>query len=98
MTRQRRWGLWLGLAMVGAALLTELRKPREERTWHGRIAGIVPYDFRMPTFQRLQYAWWSPQDDRIFSETPFGVGWTLNIGRLARLIGARRGTPAARGI
>jgi hypothetical protein len=25
-----------------AALYQELRKPPEERTWHGKVAGIVP--------------------------------------------------------
>lgn len=88
----------VGLAMIGAAVATELRKAPEERTWHGRVAGVVPYDFRPPTFDRLQRAWWSPDEERVFSESPFGVGWTLNFGRLARLlasVSARFGQAAA---
>jgi Family of unknown function (DUF5808) len=83
---RRRWGMLIGLGLVGAAVATELRKPSEERTWQGRLAGIVPYDFRPPTFEKMQHAWWSPDEERLFSEMPFGVGWTLNFGRLAKLV------------
>jgi hypothetical protein len=86
MTRQQRFGRLIGLALIGAAVATELRKPREQRTWHGKVAGIVPYDFRPPTFERMQAAFWSPDEERLFSEMPFGVGWTLNFGRVTRLI------------
>lgn len=92
MERRNRWGLLVGLALVGAAVATELQKPREERTWQGRIAGLVPYDLRPPTYERFRRAWWSPSDGRVITEMPFGVGWTLNFGRLARLaanLGAR---------
>ena len=95
MERRKRWGMLVGLAMVGAAVATELRKPPEERTWQGKIAGFVPYDFRPPTFERFRRAWWSPAGERLLVETPFGVGWTLNFGRLARLaagLGARMRT------
>jgi hypothetical protein len=98
MDRRRRWGLVVGLALLGAAVATELRKPLEERTWNGRIGGVVPYDFRPPTFDKLQRAMWSPDEERVFSESPFGVGWTLNFGRLARLLStltARFGQAAA---
>jgi hypothetical protein len=98
MARRRKWGMLVGLGLVGAAVATELRKPPHERTWHGRIAGVVPYDFRVPTFERMQYAWWSPDEERIFSESPFGVGWTLNIGRVARLLGRYRGRLETQGI
>ena len=51
---RRRRGLFIGLVLWGAALLTELAKPAAERTWEGRIAGIVPYDLRRPTVARLR--------------------------------------------
>lgn len=97
MERRKRWGLLVGLALIGAAVATELRKPPDERTWKGRVAGLVPYNFRPPTFERLQRAWWSPEE-RVFSESPFGVGWNLNLGRLAKLLAsatARFGQAAA---
>ena len=40
------------LAAVGGAIYTELRKPPEQRTWHGKLLGVVPYDFRLPTHGR----------------------------------------------
>jgi hypothetical protein len=72
-------------ALVVAAVAQELRKPSSERTWHGRVAGLVPYDFRPPTLARFQAAWWNPDDPRIFTDRVFGVGWAINLGRLAKL-------------
>jgi hypothetical protein len=71
------------LALFGA-LYQELRKPPEERTWHGRVAGAIPYDFRVPTLEKLRRAYWDPSSDRIFSEHVFGVGWAVNLPVLAR--------------
>jgi endogenous inhibitor of DNA gyrase (YacG/DUF329 family) len=31
-------------AGIGAAVSKELQKPREERTWQGKVFGVVPYD------------------------------------------------------
>lgn len=75
-----------GLALLAAALARELRKPAEERTWHGQVLGMVPYDFRPPTLERVRQAFWSPDDPRILTPTVFGVGWTLNFGRLSRVV------------
>ena len=84
--RRRRRGLFIGLVLWGAALLTELAKPAAERTWEGRIAGIIPYDLRRPTVARLRQRVWNTDDQRIVVPTAFGVGWTLNVGGLmARL-------------
>jgi hypothetical protein len=84
--RTRTWARWLGLGvgvtLIGAALATELRKPAEERTWQGRIAGRVPYDLRPPTLARVHERLWNPADRRILVPTVFGVGWTVNLGRL----------------
>lgn len=63
----------------GAAIYQELRKPPEARTWNGKVAGVVPYDFRIPTIDRLREAYWNPDTDEIFSEKVFGVGWAVNI-------------------
>ncbi|MDQ3620436.1 MAG: DUF5808 domain-containing protein [Actinomycetota bacterium] len=75
------------MALTGAALWQELQKPEGERTWNGEVAGVVPYDFRVPTFERMKAAWWNPEDERIVTPGVFGVGWTLNFGRLLRLAG-----------
>jgi hypothetical protein len=77
----------LGVALLAAAVATELRKLREEREWHGRVAGTVPYEFRPPTLERVRERWWNPNDERLFTEHVFGVGWSVNFARLARLAG-----------
>jgi hypothetical protein len=73
----------IGAAVIGGALLQELRKPPEQREWHGRFVGI-PYDFRPPTLERFRRCWWNPNDPRIFTERDFGVGWSVNFPALAR--------------
>lgn len=69
----------LTLAAVAGAIYRELRLPREERTWHGRLLGYVPYDFRLPTPRRVIDAFWNPKSTRLFHDQPFGVGWVVNV-------------------
>jgi hypothetical protein len=77
----------VAFAFCVAAIVEQLRLPADERTWEGRVAGVVPYDFRIPTLERARSRWWNTQDERLFVPTVFGVGWTLNIARLGRLLG-----------
>lgn len=74
------------LGLVVAAVATELSKPAEERTWQGRVGGVVPYDFRPPTWQRIRDAYWNPDSDRLFSDRVFGVGWAINLYRAKTLL------------
>ena len=78
------------MALTMAAICQELEKPKEERKWHGVIAGFVPYDFRVPTFEKFKEAYWNPYESRTFSPEVFGVGWAINFYALLerlRLIG-----------
>ena len=68
------------IAVTAAAVVKELRTPRERRTWHGKVAGAVPYDFRKPTASRLRRRWWNA-DAPILTPRAFGVGWDVNFGR-----------------
>ena len=68
--------------LVAAAVYKELQLPADKRTWHGRLFDFVPYDFRVPTPRKLVHAFWNPDSSNIFSEQPFGVGWTINFGAL----------------
>ena len=90
--------MWLiRTAVIGSllgALYVELRKPPEQRTWHGKLLGVVPYDFRPPTFEKLKNALWNPDDERLVVAHPWGVGWTLNFGRLLRVL-KRAGDPVS---
>jgi hypothetical protein len=80
--------IWrLALAIVGViAILQELRKSPDERTWHGKVAAVVPYDFRMPTIGRVRSTYWNPEGP-IVSSKVFGVGWAPNLGALIRMAG-----------
>ena len=50
----------------------------------GKFLGI-PYDWRRPTVARFKSRWWNPDEPRLFVPQVFGVGWTINLARLARL-------------
>jgi hypothetical protein len=71
--------------LLGAAIYTEARKKPEERTGHGEVGGVVPYDFRPPTFARFKAAMWNHDDDRLVVPQAFGVGWTINFARAKEL-------------
>ncbi len=78
----------IGVALVAAAVARELAKPAEERTWRGHLQFSVPYDFTIPSAQRLKEAYWNPDDDHIFTDRVLGVGWAINAHALLRRIGA----------
>ena len=81
--------LWRGaLAIIGIiAVVGELRKPPAERTWHGKVADLIPYDFRMPTTERFRETYWNP-DGPIISSKLWGVGWALNLGAVKQRLGS----------
>jgi hypothetical protein len=85
--------IWLmKMAVFGAfagAIYTELRKPPEQRTWHGKLLGVVPYDFRMPSFEQVRGAYWNPHSPKVFTDRPLGVGWAINIPTALRRLGVR---------
>src|ERR1700686_4276262 len=76
------------VALVVGAVATGLSKPRAERPWNGRMLGVVPYDFRPPTWDRIRGAYWNPASDRLFSDRVFGVGWAINLHRARTLLRA----------
>jgi hypothetical protein len=78
------------IAATGSALIRELRLPPAERTWHGVVAGFLPYDFRLPNVRRIQERMWAPEDERLVVPTVFGLGWTINLARLGALVGNRQ--------
>ena len=85
MQRLRRIVKLVALGLIVAAVIEQLRRDPNERTWEGAVGGIVPYDFRMPTLERARSRWWNTDDDRLFVPQVFGVGWTVNFARLAKL-------------
>ncbi|MGH9101788.1 MAG: DUF5808 domain-containing protein [Acidimicrobiales bacterium] len=87
--KKRLWRLGPAALIFGVLIARELRKPAGERTWTGTLAGIVPYDLRLPTPKRLRSSLWAPNDPHVLTPKPFGIGWNLNLGRLVA-IGRRR--------
>lgn len=76
----------LALLIVGVvAIVKEMQKPAEERTWHGKVGDFVPYDFRMPTVDRIRETYWNP-DGPFLAGKAFGVGWAPNFGAVKRLV------------
>lgn len=71
----------VGAFLVVGAVSDQLKRPKEERTWQGKVAG-VPYDFRLPTPARVKERWWNPEDERLLTPHVFGVGWSVNLYRL----------------
>lgn len=69
------------MGLMVAAISQEMSKPEADRTWQGKVFGLVPYDFRPPSWDRIREAYWNPDDPRLFTDRPFGVGWSLNLYR-----------------
>lgn len=89
----------LRTAVIGAvlgAIYTELRKPPAQRTWNGRLLGAIPYDFRMPTVERIKAAYWNPRSPKMITDRPLGVGWAVNIPTVLRRLGVRTSFTKAR--
>jgi uncharacterized protein DUF5808 len=92
MTRKRRSPRLrrvVGAVTAGVAVLAvaqQLARPRAERTWNGRVAG-VPYDFRPPTLERVRRRLWAPEDPHLLVPRVLGVGWTVNLARVVRVLG-----------
>ena len=84
--RLRRIAKLVGLGLMVAAISQEMSKPEAERTWHGTVGGLVPYDFRPPTWERIRAAYWNPDDDRLFVPRVLGVGWSVNFARARSLM------------
>ena len=71
----------IAFAMLISALRREMSKPAAERTWHGKVWQVVPYDFRPPTWARVRERMWAPDRPELITPNVFGVGWTVNLGR-----------------
>ena len=69
------------LAIGAVAIYQELQKPQKDRHWHGAVGGVVPYDFRPPTLERIKERLWNPEG-ALLSRQVVGVGWTVNFGAL----------------
>ncbi len=76
----------VAVGLLVAAVAQEAAKPRAERTWRGHVFGVVPYDFTVPTWDRVRRAYWNPEDERLVTERVVGVGWAINLHRARALL------------
>lgn len=88
-SRLRKAMSLVSMGLLGWAVTQELRQPKDQRTWHGTLGGFVPYDLRVATPVRMREAFWNPDDPRVFTPRPMGVGWAVNVGRVVRLVTSR---------
>jgi hypothetical protein len=84
-----------GIALLASAVIKEMRKPAGQRDWHGRLGGVIPYELRPPTPHRVKEAMWNPHDDRVLTDTAFGVGWAVNVAEVKNRVGKRTNGVAA---
>jgi hypothetical protein len=89
MKNLRRVVNFISLGLVVASVVQELRLPPTERTWHGTVAWVFPYDLRRPTMARFRAAFWNPDDPRVLVPTAFGVGWSVNFSALGSVLALR---------
>lgn len=75
------------ITLTLAAILQEIEKPEAEREWHGKVAGFIPYDFRLPTIERFKESYWNPYERRVLTPEVFGIGWAINCYALLENIG-----------
>jgi len=91
MPKIRRVISLISFGLLVASVIRELRLPADERTWHGTVAGMVPYDLRRPSMDRFRSTFWNPENPNILVPTAFGVGWSLNLGALTAMLPGARG-------
>jgi hypothetical protein len=72
----------VGAGLLAAAVVEELMKSADERTWEGRIGGLIPYDLRLVTPEGLREAMDRPEEARLV------LGAKLDLPRAAKI--ARR--------
>ncbi|MBJ7603728.1 MAG: hypothetical protein JF888_11130 [Candidatus Dormibacteraeota bacterium] len=84
--RLRRLTTVAGFGLMVAAISQEMAKPEAQRTWTGKVFGLVPYDFRPPTWDRIRAAYWNPNSSSLLSTRVLGVGWSINLYRASVLL------------
>lgn len=77
------WRLAL-LVIAVIAVVQELRKAPEDRTWQGKVGEVIPYDFRKPTAERFRKTYWNPEGPMMGGKA-WGIGWAPNFGAIRKL-------------
>ena len=91
--RLRKVSKWAAFGIAAWALGRELQLPSDQRTWHGKVAGFIPYDFRIPSVRRIKDTYWNPKGHTLIPAKVFGIGWTVNIGKAWEMLRNRPQPP-----
>jgi hypothetical protein len=75
-----KWILLI-LALGVPVVLSALGKDKR-----GTLLGM-PYDFEVPTMDRLRRSVWDPDDRRVLTPKVYGWGNSMNVHALARRLG-----------
>ena len=70
-------GNLIKVAVTAAFVATAVYAYRERKT-HGVFYGI-PFDYRVPTPERIRERLWNPDDPRVLTPMVFGAGWSINF-------------------
>lgn len=76
------WRLILLIVAI-VAVVQEMRKTPDDRTWHGKVADVIPYDFRKPTADKFRETYWNPEGP-LMGGKAWGIGWAPNFGAIKR--------------
>ena len=79
-----RWRTMVSLFTL-AAVAYALKNKRS----HGTFMR-VPFEFRVPTVERVRERWWNPEDESILTQHVFEVGWSLNLYQIGKKLGLLR--------
>ena len=74
---------FIGLALLVASVVRELRLPKEQRTWEGHILDLIPYDLRIATPEGFRAAKENPGQAQLV------LGYRIDLGRAAKLVRRR---------
>ena len=70
-------GKVIKVAVAAVFVATAVYAVREKKP-RGVFYGI-PYDFRVPTPERIRERLWNPDDPRVLTPMVFGAGWSINF-------------------
>ena len=70
-------GKVIKVAATAVFVATAVYAYREKKS-HGVFYGI-PFDYRVPTPERIRERLWNPDDPRVLTPMVFGAGWSINF-------------------
>jgi hypothetical protein len=86
MSGPRRLLTWIALIVTAMAVWEQLRRPMTVQPTPNTVGRNRRSSSGFHHRERARSRWWNPDDERLFLPTVFGVGWTVNLARLPKLL------------